>query len=564
MWWRRILPVILLVLFSARPLSHAANLFTINESNAEGVSGGLLATPPGTCTGVPGPGGTGAVGDCSLRAAQAVLDWAQGYYQGSRWSDAVEAEAVLPSGAQRILPDGTADPITAGDMAGAVNTNIGASWIPESCNRPWCGNLLRGDVISHMDENGDGVWDDTWYDTNFNGIRENGEVDRTRAEQFAWGLTSVMRDLADLSLIQGNVSPPGISRMRVRLALGDAALDPAAGCDGDMANPACHNSVVTPSDPDGIFTPGDNTDDDPAVFGRCDPDRPEFADPNPVLAQRALDNCLWFFASFPVTAPSPGAFDAVHNQLDPRLRPEGLDPLTDPFGQRTGSLIDQLVVKYVAANAPPTQQFSQVWEVTYGFSPAPDTDDVQAAIYHNDWRMAQSDVGSLTYPYNFIIQHTADARRRGFTQDPSVPIPECDPPSLPDPYCDGLTNPTVDPFWGEAIVRTAFDLNGDGVLDPVLDSNGSPVLDFGQQFDFFAGQPCDEPCAGSGVGHEKEFTFLYEQEIDGAFLLSCLNCGHPAPVFSSTVTYEFAWPGLPAIVPLSSPPFSTTVLPVVP
>jgi hypothetical protein len=496
-----------------------------------------------------------------VRASQALIDWAEGYYQGSRWSDATNA--VLPSGTNYIGLDGTAVPVTSGDLPDLVNTHVGASWIPASCNRPWCGNLLRGDVIANLDENGDGRWDDTWIDSNFNGIRENGEVDRTRAEQFAWGLTSVMRDLADLSLIQGNVSPPGISRMRVRLALGDAALDPDAECDGDIANPACHNAVVTP--PDLTGSTSDNADDDPAVFGRCDPDRPEFTSLlaiDPVRAQRALDNCLWFFASFPVTAPSPGAFDALHNQLDPRLRPEGLDPLTDPFAIREDPWIDQRVVKYVEADTPGQQHFTQSWMVTYGFIPAPDTPDTEEALYHNEWRMVQSDTGPDTYPYNFIIQHTAQARRRGFTQDPAVPISECVPP-LADPACDGHTNPTVDPFWGKAIVRTAFDADGDGVLDPVLNPDGSFQLDFDQEFDFFAGQPCDEACRESGVGHEQEFSFLFEQQVEG-YLLSCLDCDHPAPAFGETVTYNFAWPGLPTIVSIPHPPVPSSTLPVLP
>jgi hypothetical protein len=562
MWFRRGLAVVVFVFGTSSLPSHAANLFTVNNSDGQGLSGGLLATPPGTCTGVPGPAGTGAIGNCNLRASQAVVDWALGYYQGSRWSDAVEAEAVLPSGTQRILRDGTIDPITAGDMADAVNTNIGASWVPASCNRPWCGNLLRGDVVSHLDENGDGVWDDAWIDSNFNGIRENGEVDRTRAEQFAWGLTSVIRELADLSLIQGNVSPPGVSRMRVRLALGDAALDPDAGCDGDFANPACHNSIVTPPDLTGSTTPLEDADDDPAVFGRCDPDRPEFTilASDPDRAQRALDNCLWFIASFPVTAPSPGSFDALHNQLDPRLRPEGLDPITDPSARRD-SWIDQRVVKYITA-VTPEQDFAQSWLVTYGFNAAPDTDDIREAIYRNEWRLSQSDSGTHTYPYSFLMQHTAEARRRGFTQDPAVPISECLPP-LADPACDGFTNPTVDPFWGKAIVRTAFDLNGDGVLDPDLNPDGSFKLNFDQEFEFFAGQPCDEACRESGVGHETGFTFLYEQEVEG-YLLSCLNCGHPAPASASTVTYTFTWPGLPTLTSILHPPPPTTVLPVLP
>ncbi|MFZ5863238.1 MAG: hypothetical protein ACOYXR_10415 [Nitrospirota bacterium] len=518
----------------------------MNESGAQGVSGTLLATPPGTCTGVPGPAGTGAIGNCSLRGSQALLDWADGYYQGSRWSDATEA--TLPAGTNRIELDGSATPITSGDLADVINTHVGASWIPASCNRPWCGNLLRGDVISHLDENGDGVWDNTWIDSNFNGIRENGEVDRTRAEQFAWGITSVLRDLSHLSLVQGNVSPPGISRMRARLALGDAALDPDAGCDGDIANPACHNAVVAPPDLTGS-TP-DDADDDPAVFGRCDPDRPEFTSLlaiNPDRAQRALDNCLWFFASFPVTAPSPGSFDALHNQLDSRLRPGGgLDPITDPSALRD-SWIDQRVVKYVTTNTP-EQDFAQSFLVTYNFISAPDTDDIRSAIYHNEWRLAQSDTGTHTYPYNFLIQHTTEARRRGFTQDHAVPISECVPP-LPDPACDGFTNPTVDPFWGKAIAG----VNPDGTF----------ILNFDNEFEFFADLPCDEVCRESGVGHETGFNFLLEQFVEG-YLLSCLNCDHPAPESTSSVTFDIAWPEFPSFTPLPHPPPLITDLPVLP
>lgn len=535
-------------LFLAAPV-FAANLFIINNSDGQGVSGGLLATPPGTCTAVPG----GATGDCSLRASAAVTDWAQGHYNGSRWSDA--EEATLPSGTNLIALDGTAVPITSGDLPNLISTKLGASWIPEVCNRPWCGNLLRGDVISHLDENGDGVWDDTWIDSNFNGIRDNGEVDRTRSEQFAWGITSVMRELADLSLVPGNVSPPGISRMRVRLALGDASQDPDARCDGDMANPDCHNSVVTPPDLTGLTATA--IDDDPAVFGKCDPDRPEFtalAATDPVRAQRALDNCLWFFASFPVTAPSPGDLDPLHNQLDPRLRSEGLDPISDPFAVRA-TWIDQRVVKYIASSADGDQNFSQNWLIAYGFDAAPDSDDINQGVYQNEWRLTQSDTGADTYPYNFLIQHLADARRRGFTQDPSVPVPECVPP-LVGPTCDGHTNPTVDPFWGKAIVRLP-----DGT--PVLNPDGTLQLDFDKRVEWFEGQACDKACRESGVGAEREFRFLFEQEVQG-YLLSCLNCGHPASLVQETVTYQFAWPGLPAIAPLPHPPALTTIVPVLP
>jgi hypothetical protein len=310
--------------------------------------------------------------------------------------------------------------------------------------------------------------------------------------------------------------------------------------------------MVTPPDPTGL-TPT-KADDDSAVFGRCDPDRPEFTAlmGDPVRAQRALDNCLWFFASFPVTAPSPGDFDPLHNQLDPTLRPEGLDPLSDPFAVRD-TWINEHVSKYVAA-VTPEQDFAQSWLVTYGFDSSSGA-DITSAVYQNEWRMSQSDSGSKTYTYSFLMQHLADGRRRGFTHDPNVPVSECVPP-LPGDTCSGTTNPTVDPFWGKAIVRLP---NG----DPDRNPDGSLKLNFDQNFEFFDGQPCDEACRESGVGREKAFTFLYAQEVEG-YLLSCLNCGHPAPESAETVTYEFTWPGLPTVASIPHPPPPTTNLPVLP
>jgi hypothetical protein len=88
-------------------------------------------------------------------------------------------------------------------------------------------------------------------------------------------------------------------------------------------------------------------------------------------------------------------------------------------------------------------------------------------------------------------------------------------------------------------------------------------LNFDQQFEIVDGQPCDEACRESGVGHEIGLAFLYEQAVEG-HLMSCLNCGHPLVIWAETVTYSFNWPGLPAVVPVSEPPPPVTTVQVLP
>jgi hypothetical protein len=66
-----------LLLVPAVPL-HAANSFTTNDSDGEGVSGVLFAAPPGSCTSFPGTSG----GNCETRGAAALADWADGFYNG--------------------------------------------------------------------------------------------------------------------------------------------------------------------------------------------------------------------------------------------------------------------------------------------------------------------------------------------------------------------------------------------------------------------------------------------------------------------------------------------------
>ena len=538
-----------LLLLPATPL-HAANLITVNNSDGQGVWGGQFATPPGSCTAVP----NGATGGCSRRAQAAVEDWAAGQYgSGSQWSDL--QEAALPPGAVSAW---TGLPVP------TIQSRIGNSWIPDSCNRPWCGHMLKGDV-EFFDENLDGTFDDTWIDFNLNGIRENGEVDRVRAEQFAWGITAAVQDLSDLSLgIPGNVSPPGLARMSVRQALGDAAL--ADNCTGLLADPECVNGVVSRVD---IAVPSGQ---DPKVWGMCDPDRfTPLLSATPdglVRAQRALDNCLWFFTSTPRTAIGSTS-------------PTNPDPLLDAHAVRS-TWLNEHMVKYTASFTPDRQDFAQNWFVTYGF----DTEipDISKSIYQNEWRFIQSDRDpnpglpspSLdTYAYSFIFQHKARGRARGHDQDHNLltadcatylPLPIPRPLPLPPAECtDGETNPTVDPFWGEALLRDIYDLDLDLNTDEILlDAYNVPRLDYtklGDDFEFRTGEDCGATCLKSGVGKEIDFTFLFEQVVEG-YLLSCLDCGHPAPSGFGPVTYSFDWPELVPIEGVPHPPPTTLIIPV--
>jgi hypothetical protein len=487
---------------------HAANLFTVNNSDGQGLGGNLLATPPGTCT---SPiGGTG--GNCSVRGAAAIRDWVSGAYSGGgEWSDLKEAQ--LPAGSNFFV-NGLPVPVPVTGIP--LPTNIGNSWIPDYCDRPSCGHLLRGDVVL-TDEDG------------------NGTPDRNRAEGFGWGVTSTNQNLANLSLgIPGNVSPPGLTRARVRLSLGDASH---TDCEGYLADPNCTDGVITAPDPTR----------DPRFWGKCDPDR--FTALGPLNGQLALDNCLWFFSSAPIT-------NLILGTEEDLLDSDPLDPASR-FSVRD-TLPKQFVTKYTAALMP-GQVFAQNFNVVYGFDTS-DTTDVHRAIYLNEWRLSQADVGPSTYASSFLLQHKTEGRRRGFDQDRNL-LPECVGVFPVPQECDGTSNSTMDPFWGRQFAR-----NPDGSVQ--TDINGDPIVDWNRELEWRPGEPCDESCQASGVGSVRtilaaeQFTFQFAQEVEG-FLLSCLGCGHPAPGPPQTITYEFAWPPIPTIAGIPHPaPSGTTVIPI--
>jgi hypothetical protein len=542
------------------PPAHASDTATIATSNNMGVAGALFAAPPGSCTAAPG----GELGACLDRGDAIVEAAGDGdFFTTDDWSDVNDGDIDgdgVPNGVDNcalVANPGQADADTddigdacdtgAATDVGTVHTltDIGTSFVLPLCDKPYCGNLLKGDT-AQVDENGDGVVDTAWDDKNNDGIIQNGEIDRTRTEQFAWGGTSVINNPALLELGLGNLFPAGVSRMRARLTLGDASM--AGGCDGRIDNPACLDGVPTAPDP--AY--------DPDYWGKCDPDlfHPSTS-PNPTITtvaegQHALDNCLWFYGAIPVfpagNAPDDGA----------------PDPLDNSFAVRE-LWVSQQVLKYVSSYTPDVKAFDQSLYAAYGFE---GTADITRSRYLNDWQIVQADrdpnpdlnfvpnpygSGEVvdaapgpyedTYTYFWAVQHVSLARARGedFAGDP---VTECGGVGVSD--CDGLTNPTLDVFWGKEYIRN---LVGDIV-----------GIDWNQDFEYQEGEPCDEGCRGSGVGRENGFLFLTAQDVNGYFS-SCINCDTPAlealgveHAFDPAVDpgrympYESSWNVVPTIV----------------
>jgi hypothetical protein len=562
-------------LLAVRP-AHAADDATINTSANAGVMGGQLASPPGSCTAAPG----GALGDCNDRGSASVDATTGGtFFDDTSWSDLREADIPLTENGNTevglVMPDGT---IVAAGSNGEPATDMGSSWMPfTNCFGPYCGHLTRGDVAQY-DENGDGVFDDTWDDTVFcpgdprcnNGVIDNGEIDRTRAEQFSWGVTSLVRDVTDLGslFVQGNAFPAGMARERVRFTLGDAAL--AGDCDGRVDNPACIDGVISSDAAAGVFV-DDNGDPlgnerDAQYWGECDPDR--FNPGSATLqdasittlaeGQRALDNCLWWHTALPIL---PTGIN-VDNALD-------ANAAGDPFYLDDGHLfdqrtiwLDQAVRKDTFASVPDAQEYAQTLYVAYGFEKIEALDE---ARYENIWEIRQQDydpnldlngttnpnfpftftaasdgLNRDTYPYAFAVNHRSLARARGEDNGTDANpfdahlVTECTDGMGNDSDCDHKTNPTVDPFWS-------------------AQWTGGSEPQWNQQFEYIEGEPCLEGCQDSGVGRERGLVFLTAQDVNGYFE-QCVNCApdgvEPFPLLTPQPTYmpyESAWNVVPTV-----------------
>lgn len=522
----------------------AADAVTVNSTEQKGLEGTLLASPPGSCTAAP----SGALGDCSARGAAAAAAAAgTEFFSDTGWSDLKEAPVPLTENGNTevgLLVDGSGTVAAAGPSP-APDTDIGTSWVIAFCDHPYCGHLLRGDINGY-DENGDGTFDSTWIDKNLNLVIDNGEIDRYRQEQFGWGTTSLVLAENDLGsqLAAGNAYPAGVARDRVRYALGDAAF--AGSCDARLDNPACLDGDPTPANP-GV---------DGDYWALCDPDKFNpitTSDPTITTAaegQRALDNCLWWITSLPILTNS-SLPDDCHDEFvndSECLFADGTRP-----EERT-EWVDQIVRKDVSSFTPDHQDFVSQVEVTYGFhGNAP----VAEARYENGWQILQQDrdpnedlngttnphngqftaapAGPAidTYPYAFGLEHKSRARARGEDHDGNA-VAEC---GGGGPDCDGLTNPTFDPFWREQLVKVAL----------VWENR------WNQEFEYKDGEPCGAACRGSGVGREVGLQFITAQDVNGYFE-TCINCEpHVAPLEpfpeaeSRYMPYDAGWNVVPTI-----------------
>ncbi len=332
-WWRRNRPSLvgfcsLLLAVGTPSAAFADNSQTLNASSTGDNFGILLSSAPASCLSVPNGAyeTKGTFSGCEERGAAAVTAAGHtGIFADTSWSDldhSSREDGVTALGERDVDLNGVETFSSATDAK--ADTNYGPSWMPKSCVGPTCGHFLRGDV-KQFDENGDGQFNGKWIDKNGDGVINSGEIDRLRADQFAWGATSVALTQEELTLGTGaNLFPAGTRRMGVRFALGQTnSNDPAATlCNGEVANPdgtknmACFDLNENPPN---VF----NVEID--HWAQCDPDK---FDPdthttiaNLGEAQRSLDNCLWFYASVPqgfgVALPGPEPHPGDPGWVDP-------------------------------------------------------------------------------------------------------------------------------------------------------------------------------------------------------------------------------------------------------
>ena len=427
--------------------------------------------------------------DCNQRGNMAVAAAANNiFFFDHSWSD---------------LRDGDWDGngVSNEDQYGiALPTDMGQSWLPDTCWGPQCGHIMRGDVLIVDLGLGYGTW--------------------LLGEQFSWGSTSYV-DTADLSIEGSGRYPAGVTRMQVRMAIGIAATggNCAYKLEWDCVNGEISGNVDDA--PSGRVN--DNPGVDADIWGRCDPDRflpyagdftktlDDFTKTEKDSAEEQLLNCLYRVATTPLTSAVQG--DAYDPTWD-ALMDAGM------LNDRT-YWVDQVVMTVLHNNDTPDEQdMHQLMRVAVGFR---DRADMAAASYMNDWNLMQTDEGTRTYDNAMNLAVSSRSPQRiscaGSTN------PDC-------ASTIGLTNPTVDPFWGESVdSRDGF---GEAIKDALT---GEIIHDYTGDFGFARDVAQNTTGTGQGIATWSNMSFMYVQSVEG-YLSTCMNCDSP-DLLASGVTH--AW-----------------------
>jgi hypothetical protein len=168
-------------------------------------------------------------------------------------------------------------------------------------------------------------------------------------------------------------------------------------------------------------------------------------------------------------------------------------------------------------------------------------------------------IGNTLYPQGYTdnLAPDTDQDPAAFVECVSSGIPT---PGSPHPASDCVSDPGPDKMYGTVDDGTIYykEAIENGLRGWIRETNG-------HAFSFLG---ADTDGAHDGVSPANfGLTQLVEQiSPELGALVSCLGCSpHSLPLQQDTVAYTFTWPGLPAMNPLTHPPATgTTVIPVIP
>jgi hypothetical protein len=167
-------------------------------------------------------------------------------------------------------------------------------------------------------------------------------------------------------------------------------------------------------------------------------------------------------------------------------------------------------------------------------------------------------LGNTLYPQGFTDSLDPDT-----TQDAGAYV-ECvsaGPASAgsPHPTSNCESDPGADGMYGTADDGTIYykEAIENGLRGWIRETNGHAFS--------FLGADTDGTHNGVSPANFGLTQLVQQLEPDNGVLISCLGCSpHDLPLQQDSVTYTFTWPGLPAVTPVTHPPFTgDTVIPVI-